>query len=373
MTFSRSLLLLGMALFSARGFAAHAADDCASISPDPSTVKEFYEDNPTYQAPAGDAADWPIAAATRERIDTDKLDEGAAALEKLPQPLSLLVARHGNLVYERYFHGSSRTDSNNVHSASKSLLSGLIGIAMRDGYFDGVHEKIAQVLTSKFALSGDKADYQLQHLLTMTSGFRWTEDDSEYKLQEKKSWVQGILDLPQKKKPGQWFNYATANTHLLSAILTEATGENTCSFATRNVFRPLGITVEHWGRDPQGYYSGGYNVYLTARALARIGQTYLQNGEWNGREVFPPEWVRQAHDAQTKVDDTYDYGYLWWLLTIDGHRVYKMWGYGGQLVFLVPDLDLLVTTTADTKQDYTELDGDKFLQTYVLPAVRSFR
>lgn len=344
-------------------------DICLTLSPNPADVTEFYEDNPTYVAPTNDPGDWQTGTPESQGLQSTLLQKGAIALTNIPQAFSFLVLRNNTLVFEQYFHGSSRNASNNVHSASKSLISGLISIAIAKGFLAGVDQSIFDILGEKFSMGAAKQKITIRDLLTHSSGYKWTEDSTEYKIQNHPNWVQAILNLPQVHTPGNYFNYATANTHLLSAVLTESTGMGTCEFANKYVFQPLGITFEHWGRDPQGYFSGGYNLYLRPIELMKLGQLYLQGGNWNGTSIIPTSWIQEAWQPQINVDSTYNYGYLFWLLTINGHSVYKMWGYGGQYVYIVPDLNLITVITSNTAQDYTEMDGDGFIQQYVLSAI----
>ena len=202
----------------------------------------------------------------------------------------------------------------------------------------------------------------------MTSGIKWTEDETEYEIEDQSHWLQAILNLPTSS-PGKRYKYSTGDSHLLSAVLTHATGKSTCDYANEKLFGPLGVKAKRWGRDPQGYYSGGYNVYLTPRELAKLGLLYLKRGEWNGQQIIPQSWVNQSWEKHQKVDSVFSYGYLWWLLSIDGYDIYKMWGFGGQFVYVIPALDLVTVITFDTKHDHDEPDGDDFIKNYLLPTV----
>lgn len=361
-----AFFLLIVTLVPAQSF-AKARSLCRGLGPNPSNVSSFYEDNPTYLAPLSDGGDWPMGTPESQGLKAASLKAGAEHLASLAQPLSFLVLRNGVLVWEKYFHGSQVSHSNNIHSASKSLIGALVGIAQREGFVDHIDQSIADFLSDSFKV-GAKKKISLRHLLTMTSGLQWTEDETEYEIEETSNWSQAMLNLPQRDPAGSKFFYSTANTHLLSTVLTETSGMDTCSFARKYLLDPLGITVEHWGRDPQGYYSGGYNVYLTPREMAKFGQLYLQEGEWKGQSLVPVEWVRASVTPSQTVDVNRKYGYLWWLVTLEGHAVYKAWGYGGQFIYLIPSLDLVVVLTADTKQEHAEMNGDEFIRKYVLPS-----
>lgn len=360
-----TLLLIGLSL---PAVAEPVHDFCAQLVPNLKVTRGFYEDNPTYIDPNHEAPAWQTDSPESQGLSSKKLDEAAAQLAALPQPLSLLVLRKGKLVYERYFHGSDKSHANNIHSASKSLISSLIGIAIREGFLEGVDQKISSVLSPKFKFKGKRETLTVENLLRMSAGFSWTEDETEYDIEVTPNWVQAILDLPLQTKIGATFNYDTGLTHLLSALITESSKRDTCSFAEKYLFGPLNITVKHWGKDPQGYYSGGYNLYLTPRDLMKLGMLFLQDGKWNGKEIVPADWVHRSTQNGIPTDSSdYRYGYLWWLPTVKKHNVAKMWGYGGQFVYIVPDLDLVVVTTADTKKEYAEVDGESLLS-LILPA-----
>ncbi len=363
-----AFLFLLVTLWSQPGYSKVPATSCRGIGPNPSDVTSFYEDNPTYFAPLSDGGDWLTGTPESQGLKSSVLSNGADRLASMAQPLSFLVVRKGVLVWEKYFHGSAVFHSNNIHSSSKSILSALIGIALREGFLESIEDSIADYLSSAFKV-GSKKKISLKHLLTMTSGLAWTEDETEYEIEEESNWGQAILNLPQRDPAGSRFFYSTANTHLLSAILTEASGMDTCTFAKKYLMDPLGISPEHWGRDPQGYYSGGYNLYLTPREMAKFGELYRLGGIWKGQSLVPAEWVMASTTPSQTVDANRKYGYLWWLVTLSGHAVYKMWGYGGQFVYLIPDFDMVVVLTADTKNEHPEMSGDDFLRNYVLPAI----
>src|SRR5262249_9200103 len=156
-----------------------------------------------------------------EGLQAAVLESGAAELRKLPQALSFLVLRNGTLVFESYFNGSSPTDSNNVHSSSKSILSLLVGIAVREGFIHDVDQPIGRLLSPELSVPLLKRNITLRHLLTMSAGLEWTEDSTESTIEKKRIWTQAILDLPLAHEPGKEFNYDTGLTHLVSAVLTQ--------------------------------------------------------------------------------------------------------------------------------------------------------
>jgi CubicO group peptidase (beta-lactamase class C family) len=344
--------------------------DCEAISDHPEPGETFYEDNPTY-IDEHELSEWRLSPPSDLGIDDTALEAGAAELAQSPALLSLLVVRHDALVFERYYNGSDASQSNNIHSASKSILSALFGIALADGVIDSLDAPLADYLPEYIAADSAEAAITLRHVLTMSSGLEWTEDDTEYSVIEPSDdWVGTILAQPLTGTPGVDFNYSSGMSHVLSAVLTRATGSSTCAYAHEKLLAPLGITADHWGRDPSGVFSGGYNLYMTPRELARFGLLFLRDGEWEGNQLVPTDWVQQSIQPQLPAEDGYDYGYYWWLLSGGSQDVAIAWGFGGQFVYLVPALDLMVVMTADTATDHPELDGETFLFDHLLPAVQ---
>lgn len=348
-----------------------SAVDCETIWEVPGGGGTFYEENPTFEDPVDDSAWWTFSEPADQGMDAEKLDQAVAELEGRPIFWSFLVLRHGVIVAEEYFNGAEAGHSNNVHSASKSLLGILTGVAIQEGYLEGIDQPVAELLPDHFASLDDPAKESITvgQLLAMTAGFEWTEDGTEYQIQNQPDWVQAILELPLADTPGETFNYSTGNTHVLGAALAEATGMSTCQYAHDALLGPMGMVAEHWGRDPQGYFSGGCNVYLTPRELARFGLLVGGGGEWEGQQLVPSAWVDDAIAAQADAGEGYSYGYLFWLTRIRGYDTAIAWGWGGQLVYVVPDLDLVVVFTTNTRDYAPDYDGFDILRNYVIPAV----
>ena len=274
-------------------------------------------------------------------------------------------------MFERYYHGSAKNQSNNVHSASKSVWGAAIGVAINQGRIPGVDATIASILPSRYVavMSPETSTITVRDLLTMTSGSQWEEDETETQIQRTPDWIAATLKLPRALRPGTLFNYSTGDTHLSSAVLASATGTTACEFIHQHLLAPLGVVAEHWGRDPQGYFSGGYNFYMTPRELAKFGLLYLDGGRWRGTQVVPAAWVEASMTTQVDADAPYSYGYDFWLRDIAGHHVAMAWGFGGQMMYIIKDLDLVVvmtTNTGDFSQD--SFNGLSIIEDDVLPA-----
>jgi len=243
-----------------------------------------------------------------------------------------------------------------LQSVTKSVTSTLIGIAIHRGEIPGVKTPVFELL-SDYDLSGldpRVRDATLEDLLTMRLGIEWHEndrplDDTNTTLQLEKSdnWVAFTLAQPADSDPGVKWNYNSGGSHLMSAIILQATGFTTAEYAEEHLFRPLGIQDYHWKTDPQGLPDTEGGLYLAAEDLARIGVLYLQDGVWDGERLLPEGWVAAATARQ--VDDiapnnpnwNWGYGYQWWRLDTSGLDVWAGLGFGGQNLIVVPDRGLV--------------------------------
>lgn len=349
-----------------------AAFDCSAIQ-GPLSTNQFYETNPTYTDPVDDSASWTLATPAAQGLDQAELEQASTAFGKLPIALSLLVIRHDALVFERYYHGSAKNQSNNVHSASKSIWGAAIGIAINQGLISSADATISSLLPASYVsvMSNRTRTIKVHDLITMTSGIDWTEDETENEIQRTPDWVSSILELPNAERPGNTFNYSTGNAHVASAVLTTAVHSTGCEFIHKNLLAPMGVVAEHWGRDPQGYFSGGYNLYLTPRELAKFGLLYLHDGNWHGTQLVPSAWVQASMTDQVDAGEPYSYGYDFWLRDIAGHHVAMAWGFGGQMIFIIKDLDMVVVMTTDTHGTNKDtFDGTSIIEDNVIPAVQ---
>lgn len=278
------------------------------------------------------------------------LDPVADTGENWPRLHSLLVSQGGQLVYERYFNSHGPNDLENVKSVSKSVLSALIGIAIDRGDLPGLDVTLGELLDTELQTIRDpeKARISLENLLTMQSGLRSTSIENYGAWVASDNWVNAALESPLVAPPGEDMVYSTGNTHLLSAILTRATGQSTFEFAREVLADPMGFDLAPWPRDPQGIYFGGNDMELTPRQLLALGELYLQDGRMGDRQIIPAEWVEAslAPRAKSPQGEARYYGYGWWVARLMGHTVPHAWGHGGQFIMLVPDLDLVLVSTS---------------------------
>ena len=157
-----------------------------------------------------------------------------------------------------------------------------------------------------------------------------------------------VLARPRVDYPGTTVEYSTGSSHLLSAILTKATKKSTWQFAQDELARPLGFSLAQWPQDPQGIYFGGNEMLMTPRQMIRFGEVYENGGRVGERQVIPREWVDKADDAvgRSRWGSDREYGHGFWIRDFGRHQSFYAWGYGGQFIFIIPTLDLVVVTTS---------------------------
>jgi CubicO group peptidase (beta-lactamase class C family) len=324
---------------------------------------------------------WPVASVNEDQfVDRGALCRMADRLEAsdTTNVHAVLVARGGELVFERYFRGADEVDNrqvgnvtfdadtlHNVKSVSKSVASLVLGIAIDRGLIRSVNEPVFSFFPELSDLrSPEKERIQLVHALTMTMGLRWVEatpDTGDYNNDEARmhmAWdpCRYVLGLPVTAPAGQEFFYNTGALGLVSAIIRKAAGHPLDEFARATLFEPLGITEVEWIR-VRGDTDAGGGLRLRPRDMAKIGQLVLADGRWNDRQIVPRGWVETSTAPKIKATNDQSYGYLWWLgrSLLNGREVH--WtgalGRGGQSIRIVPELDLVVVVTAGYYQDYS--------------------
>ena len=295
----------------------------------------------------------------QDELRSKELSNILRKTEKMPYLKSLIILKNGELIVEEYMNGGSPDQLYDLRSASKSILSAVLGIAIKDGYIDSIDQKVMDLFPEYITDDLDPRVYDLRirHLITMKSGFKIKENAKAYQqLYQSSDWIKHILHLPFKTRPGEKFNYLSFNTHLLSATITKATGMSTLEFATQGLFSPLGITKMLWEKDPKGYYIGGWGMSLKAQDMARIGLLYLNDGKFKETQIVPSEWVKSSTTERTRMigtyysgwDKTYGYGFLWWVKQIDGQiEIPFALGHGGQRIAFIPKVNAVMVTQAE--------------------------
>jgi CubicO group peptidase (beta-lactamase class C family) len=294
----------------------------------------------------------PAAPETPEhpRLDAARLERALGDAEKLARLHALIVARDGVVAVERVFRGPGLDVPVNVKSVSKSIVSALVGAAIDRGVLEGTGQPVAPAFRGRLPEAPDPrlSEVTVGHLLSMRAGLERTSGRNYGRWVQSPDWVRFVLARPFVDEPGGRMLYSTGNTHLLSALLTGATGRSTLSLAREWLGEPLGIDVPAWERDPQGVHLGGNNMTLSPRALLRFAELYRNGGVHEGRRVLPESWVRESWMPRARSPFSGDrYGYGWFVTDSCGRTAYYARGFGGQYVFVVPSLALSVVVTSD--------------------------
>ena len=308
-------------------------------------------------------------------MDSEKLAKMFDTIQERNYDIhSVTVMRNGYLVADAAIYPYDQGSKHIIHSATKSIISALIGIAIEQGSIKSVNQPVLSFFPGRTAANLDmnKEAMTLEHLLMMTSGlecrdsylYRWRGIDQ---MRQTADWVQFMLDLPMAEPPGSRFEYCNGASFLLSAIIQETTGLSASAFAEAHLFGPLGISDVEWPANPQGITLGWGELHMRPHDMAKIGYLYLNKGRWDGEQIIPADWVAistREHIAATLVDG---YGYQWWVAD-DGY--YMALGYAGQFIFVVPEHELVVAFTSNLSEN--DFYGPEILlDTFIIPAARS--
>ncbi len=344
---------------------------------------------------------WVTASPDSVGMDGTKLCGIAERLQLRGSEVhSVVVARHGRLVFEQYFPGVDQpwgqpegpreftaTTMHDMRSASKSVTSLLVGIAIDRKLIAGVDEPVMKFFPDhQSARPAGWEAITLRHLLTMSSGIKWDEtlpwtdpNNDEPHLAFDADPIGYVLGKPIAAPPDTLWIYNGGGTDLLGNIIERVTGKSLEAFAREALFQPLGITDLEWKTYKNGQIAAAAGLRLRPRDAAKIGQLVLNRGQWNGRQIVSADWIAQSitprFQAVGYFGGTLFYGYQWWMgrSLSEGKEVkwVAAFGWGGQRIFIVPDLDLVMMTTAaqygKPKEGLAALD---ILTNIVIPAVR---
>lgn len=296
-----------------------------------------------------------------------------AARRDLPALTSLLVARHGHLVTEYYAGGSDNATAFNVKSVTKTVLSALTGAAILAGRLGGVEQAVGDILPEYVTARAARPELwshdviarnnalrrrlTVEHLLTMTAGFAWQEDEAHLlAFFNSSDPVRFTLDLPFTSPPGTAFEYSSAAVHVLAAVIARSTGMSVRAFAEARLFEPLGIAPGDWAVDPRGLHFGSSELWLRARDMLKLGLLHLNEGSYDGTRILPTSWVQTSFEPHARAErdarfaamipGSNGYGYLWWRRRAGETQMFCALGLGGQSILVAPALDMVITTTS---------------------------
>jgi CubicO group peptidase (beta-lactamase class C family) len=353
------------------------------------------------RAAAAMSDEWPVSAPAQQGLDPELICATGPGLAKRTEaaPHGVVVVRHGAVVYEQYFAGDMygyavRYNANTLHdiaSITKGVVALLIGIAFDRGWLSDLDAPILSFFPEYADLRTPEKDrITLRHLLAMTSGLDWPEraislDDWANILRQGRSAsdpYRFVLARPVETTPGTAWNYNSGGVWLLGLILRKVSGQPIEEFAKEALLEPLGIRDEVWGRFPNGDAATSGGLRLRPRDLAKLGQLVLDGGVWHGRQIVSAGWIKQMIAPQSPrgwwFSFARSYGYLWWQgqSLIGDHDIEWVGalGRGGQRLYVVPTLHLVVAVTAGLyianggSPAAESLAGDTALNSFVLPA-----
>jgi CubicO group peptidase (beta-lactamase class C family) len=335
---------------------------------------------------------------------TDRLSKGLADQLALGPQIgvdfdavrAIRVTVNGQVAFEKYY-GSSAQESRDVMSVTKSVMSTLVGIAVRDRKLH-LDDPLSTLLPQYAgAMSPTVAAQTLRDILTMSAGLTDEFTTAGPTFMRKGDWTRAVLAAPSR--PSGTFAYSNGGAHLLSAILEQATDRPVLEYARAELFEPLGIDTTNadtglaaypnseaylkadfaWPSDPQGRPTGWALLKLRPADMSLLGQLYLDGGAWGGRQILPADWVRTATTRQVDNPDGGGYGFMWWIVSAADEPAYAAIGYGGQLIEVVPSLGLVVVVSTEVVYDGFILEPVDpqllvgMVDSVIAPAVRDAR
>jgi CubicO group peptidase (beta-lactamase class C family) len=269
---------------------------------------------------------------------------------------SIVIAKNGKLIFEKYFIGDSTTTLFHTQSVTKSIASILIGIAFHQGIINSINDPIFMFFPEYEHLKNESnEEISLKHILTMTPGFEWNEVSTFVVSQENDNvighytnYIEHVLSKPVIHTPGTHWYYNSGCAILAGGVIKNLTNVQPVEYARRFLFEPLIITDWFWPGLPQtdGLTGTHGALFLSARDMAKIGQLYLNGGNWNGQQIVAESWINESVNPFINVWGNVDYGYLWWTRTLSQRNIYYADGYGGQQIVVVPNENMVIITTA---------------------------
>jgi len=309
--------------------------------------------------------DWTFSVAEEQSMDSSRLAEiGDFIRQTRPGCKSLLVARHGVLVYEEYFRGERKDNTSNVYSVTKSITSAMMGIAVDDAQIEGLDLPVVHFFPEYFTpfIRPLKREITIRHCLTMSTG--WSDRGTD----RERDWRRSVVWSDLESHPGEKWVYRNGPVHLMAGIIEKLLRGSLADLTRQRLFDPMKIRNWSWNTDAQGHPFGSHGLFLRPQDMAKFGYLYLRGGRWKDLQLVPAGWVAESTGFQIgRTEPGTGYGYLWWLSSAGGYPMYSAEGAGGQSIVVIPGLDLVVVTTAD--HTITQPGVGEVIRRFVLPAV----
>jgi CubicO group peptidase (beta-lactamase class C family) len=296
------------------------------------------------------ASSLPRSSPEAQGVSSDAVLKFIQAADKINNIHSIMVLRHGNVIAEAWWKPQKPDEPHVLASVSKSFNSTAVGLAIADGKLS-LDDPVLKFFPNDAPAnpSDNLKAMKVRHLLSMSGGH-----DTEPKRGSAGPAVKDFLAHPVVHEPGTHFQYNTMGSYVLSAIVTNVTGQTTLDYLKPRLFEPLGIENPEWPSSPEGNSLGGYGLKLRTEDMAKFGQLYLQKGKWNGKQLIPEKWIEQATSKQVDndkeghakigIDWQQGYCFQFWRCT---HNAFRADGAGGQLIVVMPEQDAVVVYTAD--------------------------
>ncbi len=328
------------------------------------------------------------ATSTTQQISAPELEELVSEIEtgEYGRIHSLLVWHQDTLVLEEYFDKNDSETREIIYSATKSVTSAAIGIALEDGEIDSLDTPLLSFFPQYATINNDsewKQAITVEDILKMSAGLSWDELSSNYGSEQNDAtllvrssdWTKYMLDKEVVFEPGTQFVYSSGETMLLSGIIQTATGQTAEDYTAEHLLTPLGITDWLWESGNDGLTNTGWGLHLRPSDMLKFGRLYLNNGAWEGEQIISEGWIQQSTQTQIGVGDDFAYGYQWWrfddsnqiVADLETNDLYFAWGYGGQFIFVVPHLEMVIVTTAANFEDGAKIFPA--LPDHIFPAV----
>ncbi|WP_035051769.1 serine hydrolase domain-containing protein [Andreprevotia chitinilytica] len=281
---------------------------------------------------------------------------------------ALLIARNGKLVTEKYLNGTAANQRLPIYSCTKSITGALVGIAIADHKISGTDATLGSLLPN-LKLPADKSAIKLENLLSLTAGFKWALGSDDRDMYQQQDWLNYVVNKPLVTEPGTRFVYNSGVSHLLAAVVQQASKQDLLTYANTKLFGPLGISDVNWSSDPKGIRAGGFGLELRLPDLLKIGQLYLDQGRWQDKQLIPESWVATSTTKHIYSDhDDMNYGYQWY---IDPKgRYFAAFGLGSEghrMLAVVPDKKLVVLLLGHFSGPSQARD---ILEDYLIPAAQ---
>lgn len=297
----------------------------------------------------GEPGDYGFAFDLADR--TDRYVEA-----RLPKLFSVLMIHKGIVILERYYHGAGPDTLFDLRSVTKSFTSAAVGMALADGYIKDLDDPIRFYLPDHVFPTGELVrSITVRELLTMTSGFYWRTGSKlgeAYvpRMHRCKDWLRFILRLPVDPASRGSFLYRSPDSHLLSCLISSASGRKMSEYLDKKLFHPMSILPGEWEEDPQGHTAGHIHLKLNARDMAKFGWLYMSGGIWEGQELLPRRWTEDSLTPHSRGQEGFgEYGYQWWIGSVAGRRAGYAWGHGGNFIMLFPSIETVIAGASDPK------------------------